>query len=69
MGACRDIADLLQVMMLTASTKKDTGIEAAAAGAPDFLQKHSVSGEPVGDVKRVAQGRVSGGDILGHVGG
>ena len=55
--ACREIMELLpdtRVLMLTASTTEDAVIEAIAAGATGYLQKHS--GPEA--IREVAQGRL-----------
>ena len=59
--ACREIMELLpetRVLMLTASTTEDAVIEAIAAGATGYLQKHSGPEELAEAVRDVAQGRL-----------
>ena len=59
--ACREIMELApdtQVLMLTASTAEDAVLEAVAAGATGYLQKHSGPGEMAIAVRDVAQGRL-----------
>ena len=59
--ACREIMDLLpdtKVLMLTASTEEDAVIEAIAAGATGYLQKHSGPEELAEAIREVAQGRL-----------
>ncbi len=59
--ACREIMDLLpdtRVLMLTASTIEDSVVDAIAAGATGFLQKHAGPEELAGAVRDVAQGRL-----------
>ena len=59
--ACREIMDLLpgmKVLMLTASTVEDAVLDAIAAGAAGFLQKHVGPAELAEAVRRVAQGRL-----------
>lgn len=59
--ACRDILDLLpdtKVLMLTASTEEDAVIEAVAAGATGFLQKHVGDDELVNTLREVAGGQL-----------
>ena len=59
--ACREIMELLpdtRVLILTASTEEDAVIEAVAAGATGYLQKHSRPEELVEAVLDVAEGRL-----------
>ena len=59
--ACREIMELLpdtKVLMLTASTEEDAVIEAIAAGATGYLQKHSGPEELAEVIREVAQGRL-----------
>ena len=59
--ACREVMELVpgaRVLMLTASTKMDAVIEAVAAGATGYLQKHSRPEEFVRAVLDVAEGRL-----------
>ena len=69
--ACRDIMDLLphtRVLMLTASTEEDAVIEAVAAGATGYLQKHSGSEELLTAVREVAANQLRiPGDTLRRV--
>ena len=60
--ACREIREMLpdtQVLMLTASSTEDAVVEAVAAGAAGYLQKHSGPGELAVAIRDVAQGRLS----------
>ena len=64
--ACREIMELLpctRVMMLTASTEEDAVVEAVAAGATGYLQKHSRPEELVETLLDVAEGRLRFPDI------
>ena len=69
--ACRDIMELLlrtRVLILTASTEEDAVIEAVAAGATGYLQKHSRSEELLTAVREVAADRLRiSGDTLRRV--
>ena len=59
--ACREILELLpdtKVLMLTASTAEDAVVDAIAAGATGYLQKHAGSEELANAVRNVAQGRL-----------
>ena len=59
--ACREIMDLLpdtRVLMLTVSTDEDAVIQAVAAGATGYLQKHSGVEELLGALREVAAGRL-----------
>ena len=59
--ACREIMEELpniQVLMLTASTAEDAVIEAVAAGATGYLQKHSGPEELAVAIRDLAQGRL-----------
>ncbi len=59
--ACREVMELLpgaRVLMLTASTKMDAVIEAVAAGATGYLQKHTRTDDLVAAVVDVAEGRL-----------
>ena len=59
--ACRDIMEALpetQVLMLTASTAEDAVVEAVAAGATGYLQKHSGPEELAVAIRDVAQGKL-----------
>ena len=59
--ACRDIMELLpdvKVLMLTASTEEDAVVEAVAAGATGYLQKHSGPEELASAIRDMAQGRL-----------
>ena len=59
--ACREIMDLLpgtQVLMLTASTAEDAVVEAVAAGATGYLQKHSGPEELAKAIRDLARGRL-----------
>ena len=58
--ACREIMEMLpgtRVLMLTASSK-DAVVDAVAAGATGYLQKHSGPEELAGAIRDVAQGRL-----------
>ena len=59
--ACREIMEALpetQVLMLTASTAEDAVVEAVAAGATGYLQKHSGPEELAVAIRDVAQGKL-----------
>ena len=59
--ACREIMEALpatQVLMLTASSTEDAVVEAVAAGATGYLQKHSGPEELAVAIRDVAQGRL-----------
>ena len=59
--ACREIMEALpatQVLMLTASSTEDAVVEAVAAGATGYLQKHSGPEELARAIRDVAQGRL-----------
>ncbi len=59
--ACREIMEALpatQVLMLTASSTEDAVVEAVAAGATGYLQKHSGPEELADAIRDVAQGRL-----------
>ena len=59
--ACREIMEALpetQVLMLTASSTEDAVVEAVAAGATGYLQKHSGPEELAGAIRDVAAGRL-----------
>ena len=59
--ACREILELLpdtKVLMLTASTAEDAVLDAVAAGATGYLQKHAVPEELTNAVRDVARGRL-----------
>ena len=59
--ACREIIETLpgtQVLMLTASSTEDAVIEAVAAGATGYLQKHSGPEELAVAIRDVAAGRL-----------
>ena len=59
--ACREVMEILpgtRVLMLTASSKMDAVIEAVAAGATGYLQKHTRTGDLVVAVVDVAEGRL-----------
>ena len=59
--ACREILELLpdtKVLMLTASTAEDALLDAVAAGATGYLQKHAMPEELVNAIRDVAQGRL-----------
>ncbi len=59
--ACREIMDMLpdtQVLMLTASTAEDAVVEAVAAGATGYLQKHSGPEELADAIRDLARGRL-----------
>ena len=59
--ACREIIDLLpatRVLMLTVSTEEDAVIQAVAAGATGYLQKHSGREELLDALRDVAAGRL-----------
>ena len=59
--ACREIMELLpdtRVLMLTASTMEDAVIEAVAAGATGYLQKHSGPEELADVIRAVAKGQL-----------
>lgn len=59
--ACREILELLpdtKVLMLTASTAEDAVVDAIAAGATGYLQKHAGPEELVNAIRDVAQGRL-----------
>ncbi len=59
--ACREIMEELpnvQVLMLTASTAEDAVIEAVAAGATGYLQKHSGPEELAVAIRDLAQGKL-----------
>ena len=59
--ACREVMEKLpnvQVLMLTASTAEDAVIEAVAAGATGYLQKHSGPEELATAIRDLAQGRL-----------
>ena len=55
--ACREIMEVL-VLMLTASTAEDAVVEAVAAGATGYLQKHSGLEELAVAIRDVAQGKL-----------
>ena len=60
--ACREVMEALpdtRVLMLTASTEEDAVVEAIAAGATGYLQKHSGPEELTDTLRAVAQGRLS----------
>ena len=57
--ACREITEVLpdtRILILTASTQDDAVMEAVAAGATGFLQKHSGKDMLLQTVRDVAQG-------------
>ena len=59
--ACREIMELLpkaRVLMLTASTVEDAVVDAIAAGATGYLQKHAGPKELAAAVREVAQGQL-----------
>ena len=59
--ACREIMEALpgtQVLMLTASSTEDAVVEAVAAGATGYLQKHSGPEELANAIRDVAKGRL-----------
>ena len=59
--ACREVMEILpgtRVLMLTASSKMDAVIEAVAAGATGYLQKHTRTGDLVAAVADVAEGKL-----------
>ena len=59
--ACREIMEALpgtQVLMLTASSTEDAVVEAVAAGATGYLQKHSGPEELADAIRDVAKGRL-----------
>lgn len=59
--ACREIMEALpetQVLMLTASSTEDAVVEAVAAGATGYLQKHSGPEELAEAIRDVANGRL-----------
>ena len=59
--ACREIMEMLpgtKVLMLTASSKEDAVVDAVAAGATGYLQKHSGPEELAVAIRDVAQGRL-----------
>ena len=59
--ACQEIMEALpatQVLMLTASSTEDAVVEAVAAGATGYLQKHSGPEELARAIRDVAQGRL-----------
>ncbi len=59
--ACREIMEAspnVQVLMLTASTAEDAVIEAVAAGATGYLQKHSGPEELAVAIRDLAQGKL-----------
>ena len=59
--ACREVMEILpgtRVLMLTASSKMDAVIEAVAAGATGYLQKHTRSADLVAAVVDVAEGKL-----------
>ena len=59
--ACREIMDLLpdtRILMLTASSEEDAVIQAVAAGATGYLQKHSGREELLDAIREVAAGRL-----------
>ena len=59
--ACREIMEAspnVQVLMLTASTAEDAVIEAVAAGATGYLQKHSGPEDLAVAIRDLAQGRL-----------
>ena len=59
--ACREIMEVLpdtRVLMLTASSTEDAVVEAVAAGATGYLQKHSGPDELAVAIRDVAQGRL-----------
>ena len=59
--ACREIMELqpdTKVLILTASTKEDAVVEAVAAGATGFLQKHSHPEELADAIRQVAGGHL-----------
>ena len=53
-----DLLPDTRVLMLTASTEEDAVIEAVAAGATGYLQKHSGPEEFAEAIRKVAQGRL-----------
>ena len=59
--ACREIMELLpdtKVLMFTASTVEDAMVEAVAAGATGYLQKHSGPEELADAIREVAAGHL-----------
>lgn len=59
--ACRDIMEALpatQVLMFTASSAEDAVVEAVAAGATGYLQKHSGPEELADVIRDVARGHL-----------
>ena len=59
--ACREIMETLpgtQVLMLTASSTEDAVVEAVAAGATGYLQKHSGPEELADAIRDVAKGNL-----------
>ena len=59
--ACREVMEIVpgtRVLMLTASSKMDAVIEAVAAGATGYLQKHTRTADLIAAVVDVAEGRL-----------